>query len=139
MFEKNGNEVKLFLIWIAKDEPTETEYVNPCVPSPCGLNARCETVGNAYSCTCLPNYFGQPPNCRPECTIDADCRGDRACFNNKCRDPCPGTCGLNALCNTINHAPICTCMETYTGDPYRSCYPNPPLSKYVSTHIENFY
>lgn len=50
-------------------------------------------------------------------------------MREKCRDPCPGSCGANAHCNAINHIPICTCPEGYTGDPFSSCYPKPPESK----------
>lgn len=40
---------------------------------------------------------------------------------NKCRDPCPGTCGSNAKCQTIHHMPMCTCLNGYTGDPFNYC------------------
>lgn len=44
-------------------------------------------------------------------------------MNQKCQDPCIGTCGFNAKCTTQNHQPICSCMEGYEGDPYASCDP----------------
>uniref|UniRef100_A0A6E8W1C0 Dumpy n=1 Tax=Anopheles coluzzii TaxID=1518534 RepID=A0A6E8W1C0_ANOCL len=99
---------------------------NPCVPSPCGPNSQCRDVNGSPSCSCLINYIGSPPNCRPECTINAECPSNQACMNEKCRDPCPGSCGINARCNVINHTPICTCEEGYTGDPFTSCRPMPP-------------
>jgi hypothetical protein len=42
-------------------------------------------------------------------------------MSNKCRDPCPGTCGANADCLVINHSPSCDCRPGYTGDPFRYC------------------
>jgi len=48
-----------------------------------------------------------------------------ACMREKCRDPCPGSCGLGSQCNVINHVPICTCPAGYIGDPFVSCYIKP--------------
>lgn len=96
---------------------------NPCVPSPCGPYAECRDMGGAPSCSCLRPYIGSPPNCRPECTINSDCPSSQACINERCRDPCPGSCGLSATCNVINHTPSCTCSEGFTGDPFTNCYP----------------
>lgn len=62
-----------------------------------------------------------PPNCRPECVISAECAQDKACLNNKCVDPCPGTCGQNARCQVLNHNPICSCSPGFTGDPFLQC------------------
>lgn len=47
---------------------------------------------------------------------------NRACIRNKCKDPCPGTCGLEAICTVSNHIPICSCPEGYSGDAFRQCY-----------------
>lgn len=100
----------------------EPEQVNPCNPSPCGANAVCKERNGAGSCLCLPDYFGDPyTGCRPECVQNSDCDKFRACVNNKCKDPCPGVCGLNAECRVQNHSPICLCIEGYTGDPSREC------------------
>jgi hypothetical protein len=41
-------------------------------------------------------------------------------------DPCPGTCGLNAECRVVNHAPSCSCLPGYTGNPLNSCNLLPP-------------
>lgn len=46
---------------------------------------------------------------------------NRACIRQKCQDPCPGTCGLEALCSITNHIPICTCPHGTTGDAFRQC------------------
>lgn len=98
----------------------------PCVPSPCGPNSQCREVNGGASCSCLPNFIGAAPNCRPECTINAECASNLACLNEKCRDPCPGACGFAAQCNVINHTPSCSCPAGYTGDPFTSCRLLPP-------------
>lgn len=99
------------------------EDLNPCQPSPCGANAVCRERNNAGSCSCLPQYFGDPySGCRPECVTNSDCDRRKACANNKCKDPCPGVCGINAECTVHNHAPICACSNGYTGDASRSCH-----------------
>lgn len=98
------------------------EPSTPCIPSPCGSNAVCREQNGAGSCSCLPNYIGNPyEGCRPECTLNSDCATDRACIRNKCEDPCPGTCGPNAICQVINHLPTCVCAEGYTGNPFTVC------------------
>lgn len=102
--------------------PPEPEIREPCNPSPCGANAECRERNGAGSCTCLPEYFGDPyTGCRPECVQNSDCDRSKACVNNKCKDPCPGVCGINAECRVQNHAPICLCLIGYEGDPTRSC------------------
>lgn len=117
----------------------EPEIVNPCNPSPCGVNAECNVRNNAGSCTCLPDYFGDPYHeCRPECVLNTDCPKTRSCLNNKCKDPCPGMCGLNAECSVSNHAPTCSCIAGFTGNPSVACHEIPkcrfPLS--VSQRFE---
>lgn len=103
-------------------QPIEEDR-NPCNPSPCGANAVCKERNGAGSCVCLPEYQGDPySGCRPECTMNSDCPRNRACSNQKCKDPCPGTCGLNAECNVFNHAPTCTCRSGYQGNPLVSCH-----------------
>jgi len=103
----------------------EVIYLNPCVPSPCGLYSECRDIGGVPSCSCLSQYFGSPPNCRPECVINNDCRSNLACIREKCQDPCPGSCGIDAYCNVINHTPNCVCREGFIGDPFTSCYIKP--------------
>lgn len=66
-------------------------------------------------------FVGTPPGCRPECVTNAECAQNRACVNQKCADPCPGTCGQNAFCQTINHRPICKCNPGYMGNPSTYC------------------
>lgn len=96
---------------------------NPCVPSPCGPNSQCRLIGSQAACSCIPNYLGRPPNCRPECTLNAECPSNKACTNERCIDPCPGSCGQNAVCNVINHNPICTCSSGFEGNPLTQCTP----------------
>lgn len=112
--------LKHYFLFTEKKPP-----VNPCDPSPCGPNSICQVRGESPACTCLENYIGQPPNCRPECTINPECTRSLACMNQKCRDPCPGSCGSNALCSVINHNPTCSCQTGYTGDPFQGCVPVP--------------
>lgn len=102
-------------------EPICEEPINPCVPSPCGPNSVCRVNNNRAICSCLPNYIGRAPNCRPECTIDSDCPTNLACVCDKCKDPCIGTCGPNAQCTVLYHRPHCSCLNGFTGDPFGGC------------------
>lgn len=103
-----------------KDEP-----VNPCLPSPCGPYSICRVVNDHAVCSCQNNCIGAPPNCRPECIINSECSRDKSCVNQRCVDPCPGTCCLNARCRTVNHNPICSCNPGFIGDPFVQCSPEP--------------
>lgn len=94
---------------------------NPCVPSPCGSNSICREVNSHAVCTCQTDYVGTPPQCRPECVVSSECSQDKTCINQKCVDPCPGTCGQNAVCKVVNHNPICSCARGYSGDPFVNC------------------
>lgn len=126
-----------FIPSIPPQHPPFHEHITPCVPNPCGSNAECRTHNNAGSCVCLPNYFGNPyEGCRPECVLNSDCPSTKACIQTKCQDPCPGTCGRNALCHVTNHLPICTCYDGYTGDPYSICHQDQP-SKIFSNNDHN--
>ena len=100
----------------------EPVIVNPCIPNPCGSNADCSVNGDRYICKCIGEYIGNPyVSCRPECVVNSECRRNQACTNQKCGDPCPGTCGNNALCEVINHNAICSCPLGYEGDPFEGC------------------
>lgn len=103
------------------ERPVEVPSGNPCVPSPCGPNSQCRVVGNSPACSCLPNYIGRAPNCRPECVINEECPGNLACQNERCKDPCPGSCGSQATCVVVKHSPVCSCLQGYTGDPFTGC------------------
>jgi hypothetical protein len=100
----------------------QIEHIDPCDPTPCGANAICRQQNNVGSCQCVSGYEGDPyQGCRPECTLNSDCPSNKACQNYKCYDPCPGTCGQNAICGVVNHIPDCNCIQGYEGDPYRYC------------------
>lgn len=116
------------LIYFCGIEPP-ADPIDPCYPSPCGPYSKCRVTGATAACTCLPNYIGRPPNCKPECMINEECAGNLACLQERCRDPCPGSCGNNAICSVIKHSPICHCIDGYTGDPFSGCTPVP--SKYT--------
>lgn len=94
---------------------------HPCMKSPCGQYSQCQAVNGHAVCSCLPGYFGGPPNCHPECITSSDCPQDKSCVNQICSDPCPGTCGYNAQCRVVNHSPICSCHPGYYGDPFVRC------------------
>lgn len=111
--------------FLVPSEPKDNE--NPCAPSPCGPNSQCRVIGTQAACSCLPQYTGRPPNCRPECTINSECPSNLACTNERCVDPCPGLCGTNARCTVINHNAVCFCKQGYIGDPFSGCeLPIPP-------------
>lgn len=98
----------------------------PCQPNPCGSNARCTPSDNGAVCTCLKGFIGNPYiQCRPECVVSSDCPLTLLCINQKCRDPCPGTCGSSAICIVVSHNPKCLCPQGYIGDPYTDCQPRP--------------
>lgn len=101
-------------------EPIPTK---PCNPSPCGPNSQCKAINNVAVCSCIPGYLGNPPTCRPECTTSAECELKKACNNYKCINPCIGACGVGALCEVVNHNPICSCPKDFTGDPFTRCTP----------------
>lgn len=95
---------------------------NPCIPSPCGPYSMCRPINDYAICTCQPGYYGSAPHCRPECVVSADCPQDKACVNQACVDPCPGTCGVSARCQVVNHNAICTCPPGLVGDPFLRCF-----------------
>ncbi|XP_065211196.1 neurogenic locus notch homolog protein 1-like [Planococcus citri] len=99
------------------------EEKNPCNPSPCGPNSECHKEDNRAVCSCQKKYFGSPPTtvCRPECNSDSECPQNKACLDLKCLDVCVGKCGNNAQCQMINHEPICSCQQGFTGNPFVYC------------------
>ena len=102
---------------------TDTVKENPCSPSPCGPNSICREINGQPVCSCVAGYLGAPPTCRPECIVSTDCPLSEACSNQKCVNPCPGSCGFRSLCNVVNHNPICNCPSDLTGDPFVQCIP----------------
>ena len=110
---------------------------NPCQPSPCGPNAQCRVLNNQPSCSCDPEFVGVPPRCRPECVSNSECPSNQACINQKCRDPCPGSCGSNTECNVISHTPMCSCAQKFTGNPFVQCSPMECKKKSTSFSTTN--
>ena len=108
------------------------ETIDPCRPTPCGRYSECAVrYGNTAGCTCKIGYVGVPPNCRPECLVNPDCPSNRACKQEKCRDPCKGACASSANCQVISHRATCSCPAGTRGDPYSAgCTPIPP-SKFL--------
>lgn len=80
-----------------EQDPSQPQ--NPCYPSPCGNFAECRPIGDRPTCSCLPNYIGSAPNCRPECVVNSDCPSDKSCIAERCRNPCDGSCGVNSGSN----------------------------------------
>lgn len=98
-------------------EPT---HEDPCNPSPCGSNTLC----NNGICSCIREYHGDPyTGCRPECVLNSDCPQNKACLRSKCVDPCPGTCSQNAICEVLNHIPMCSCPRGMEGNAFVQCRP----------------
>jgi hypothetical protein len=54
--------------------------------------------------------------------LNADCPQNKACLRNKCVDPCPGVCGVNAECHVYNHIPNCECISGHQGNAFHGCY-----------------
>lgn len=107
-----------------QDRVSVVEHKDPCYPSPCGQSTICRSSSDKAICECIHGYYGNPysTGCHPECTISADCPWNRACSNLKCIDPCPGVCGYGAICNVVNHSPICSCPTPTEGDPFVQCH-----------------
>ena len=116
------------------------ETIDPCRPTPCGRYSDCAVrYGNTAGCTCKIGYVGVPPNCRPECLVNPDCPSNRACKQEKCRDPCKGACASSANCQVISHRATCSCPAGTRGDPYSAgCTPIPP-SKFCSFFLKKFW
>lgn len=108
--------------------------MKPCNPSPCGPNSICREINDQAVCTCAPEYLGTPPLCRPECLISSDCPQNQACLNQKCKDPCIGTCGIQAICLVVNHNPVCSCPEGYTGNPFIRCEISKKMNEILVNH-----
>jgi len=98
---------------------------DPCNPSPCGSNGQCRVIGEIASCV------------YPECIINQDCSRDKACFAQKCQDPCRDVCGLNAICQVVNHNAICSCPPGYYGEPKQQCIiqRTPGMEKNIKRYI----
>lgn len=97
------------------------EQIDLCYPSPCGPYSQCSIVNESPICSCLPDYQGTPPYCKPECISNDECSNELACMNQKCKNPCSDACGVNADCYVVNHATSCFCQAGFTGNPFIQC------------------
>lgn len=112
-----------------KPKKVDRRPENPCIPSPCGPNSLCQVKQGRPVCSCVANYIGSPPYCRPECTLNSECPADKACIQEKCQSPCANTCGHNARCAVIAHSAYCSCEDGYEGDAFFGC--TKVISKYI--------
>ena len=82
-------------------------------------------VDHQAVCSCPARTSGDPrQQCRAlECVENNDCSPGTSCVKNACVDVCQldGVCGVNAICATINHTPLCSCQPGFTGDPTVGC------------------
>lgn len=108
------------------DKPIESE--NPCDPSPCGPNSICQIKQGRPVCSCVANFIGHPPYCRPACVLHSECPQDKACIKEKCVDPCINTCAENAECHVVSHSAYCSCKKGYQGDAFVGCSKIPEVS-----------
>lgn len=106
------------------------EPYSPCLPNPCGPGAECIlSPGGQSMCRCPDGIAGDPTGTRGcfgfECVLDEDCSDSQSCMGHKCRDPCPGSCGVGANCRVEKHHPVCTCDHGLTGNPLTRCFTIP--------------
>ena len=110
---------------VRQPPPPPEPIVDPCNPSPCGINAQCTSrPGSRHAtCSCPPHLqYGSPyVECKPECVLNSDCPSHLACVSQRCTDPCPGACGANALCRAVNHFAQCYCPPGMEGDARIRC------------------
>ncbi len=124
-----------------RDCPNHLACINlKCVdncPGSCGIGAECLVQNHRPYCRCPAGAaFGanplvdctvqrpppRPVEVEPQCSVNEQCKKNEICRNGKCVDPCPGLCGVNAVC-TVNeyHRVRCQCREGFNGDPYTLC------------------
>jgi hypothetical protein len=52
-------------------------------------------------------------------------------------DPCPGTCGQNALCDVYNHIPMCRCPQGMNGNAFIECLTYQGIKKMIINLLLN--
>lgn len=97
--------------------------VKACKENSCGQDAACFAVRHRAICKCPSGYTGDPSEkCEPyECTKNEECSADEACAQGKCKNVCSGSCGINAICRSVNGIPQCSCPPNYLGNPKVEC------------------
>ncbi|XP_065203536.1 neurogenic locus notch homolog protein 1-like [Planococcus citri] len=82
--------------------------IDPC-PGKCGSDAVCAVVNHLPTCSCPPEYTGNPfSQCRPIPSTEKP----------PTKDPCnPSPCGPNSQCQAISQQANCACLPTYVGSP----------------------
>jgi len=103
---------------------------SPCSNLNCGLNGECRVLGGRPRCFCQPGFIGNPPECKVECRISADCAWDQNCVQGRCRthsDSDCSECGMNTKCKLSvggdEDEPKCSCLDGFKGDPKVACLP----------------
>ena len=71
------------------------------------------------------------------CQSDPECPTDKACHNTRCVDPC--NCGINAICQVINHKPLCYCPPGYSGNPEIECQKRKLIFSCLKNELKLFY
>lgn len=107
---------------------------NPCTHTDiCTPDQQCKVLNTlplrTIICQCPPDTIvDSNGRCRsvvhlqPQCTLDTDCLETDKCVRGGCILACRfDRCGVNALCNSINHQAVCTCAEGYVGNPHVEC------------------
>lgn len=111
-----------------------------CDSDTCAPQATCIGRHHQPDCLCRPGTTGNPfVQCsvlrepskppRPECTVDADCPSQLACFDNHCANPCdnPNVCSAQQTCSVLDTLPlrtvICKCPSDMIADNSRNCVP----------------
>lgn len=123
---------------------SQPEFINPCIPSPCGPYSQCRDIGSSPSCSRLPTYVGTSPNCRPECTINVQCPRIHVHVqqgNAKIHVLVHVALMLDAMCfyvkcHVFPHVPVCNCPHYKLL--YKTSSPWVVNMYYIYPKIKNF-
>lgn len=120
--------------------------VDLCASSPCETGLVCRTVEvlplRAVACVCPDGGRVAPDSgCRTppdaDCSADADCANSQTCRRGSCVEACKADpCGLNAVCESVDHASRCSCPPEYSGNPRTECSLG-NLMNYISNDFFN--
>ena len=108
------------------DCPSEEACRNGVCESPCDCapDSICRVINRKPVCACREGLTGDPlVACyKVGCTVDEECPGTHACVNGQCKPVCsPATCESGAVCQGVNHRPICECPPGTKGNPNAGC------------------